>query len=382
MREDDPVHDAIVIGAGVVGLACAAAIARRGRSVVVLERHGRPGQETTSRNSGVIHAGLYYPEGSAKARLCVEGRDRLYARCTERGIAHRRTGKLVVAVEEAERAPLEALAARARANGAGDVALWGPAEIAARAPGVRAIAALHSPLTGIVDAHGLVEDLVAELRARGGALVTRTEVVGIEPTRDRLRVDTIGPDGEAFATHATFVVNAAGLHADAVSALAGVPVAAAGLTHRFCRGDYFVLGSGAPRPPIPLLYPMPVSAGLGVHLTTDLGGQVLAGPDTTWIEAPAYEVDATKAEAFARAVARYLPGVAAHHLSPGYAGVRPKLGGPGDAPRDFVIESATEYGIAGLIQLLGIESPGLTASLAIGERVADEVLGVRNVRVA
>jgi D-amino-acid oxidase len=362
--------DAIVVGAGVVGLACAAALARRGRSTLVLERQARPGQETTSRNSGVIHAGLYYPEGSRKAALCVEGRDRLYARCASRGIAHRRTGKLVVAVAGEELPALEALHARARANGAGPVELWDAADVAARAPGLRAVAALRSPLTGIVDAHGLVADLLAELREAGGELVLRTEVVAIEPRGGGLRVSTVGPRGEVFSVHGALVVDAAGLHADAVSALAGVPVRALGLHHRYCRGDYFVLGRGAPKPPLPLVYPLPVAAGLGVHLTTDLGGQVLAGPDTTWIDAPGYEVGAQKAERFARAVARYLPGVEARHLTPGYAGVRPKLSGEGEPARDFVIEEASAYGVPGFVHLLGIESPGLTAALAIGEHVA------------
>lgn len=382
MRGDDHGHDAIVVGAGVVGLACGAALARRGSSVLVLERNPRPGQETTSRNSGVVHAGLYYPPDSLKARLCVEGRDRLRARCASRGIADVRTGKLVVAVDSSELSALETLLAKARANGAGPVELWEAKTIAARAPGVRAIAGLYSPLTGIVDAHGLVEDLVAELRALGGELVQRTEVVGIERERDRFRVETRGPDGELFAIRGGAVVNAAGLRADAVSELAGIPVRARGLSLRYCKGDYFVLRPGSPRPPIPLLYPLPVAAGLGVHLTTDLGGQVLAGPDTTWVDAPSYEVDAAKAAAFARAVARYLPGIEEHHLIPGYAGVRPKLGGPDDPARDFVIEEASAYGLPRFVQLLGIESPGLTASLAIGELVADALDGARSSRVA
>jgi L-2-hydroxyglutarate oxidase LhgO len=373
MHGDEQVHDAIVVGAGVVGLACGAALARRGLSVLVLERNARAGQETTSRNSGVIHAGLYYPPGSLKARLCVEGRDRLYARCAARGIEHRKAGKLVVAVEDSELPALEALYARARENGAGEVALWDARSVRARAPGIRAVAALFSPLTGIVDAHGLVEDLASELRGAGSDLVLRTELVGIERVRDRFRLETRGPGGDDFTVHAAAVINAAGLRADAVSALAGIPVHAHGLEHRFCRGDYFVLSADAPKPPFPLVYPLPVAAGLGIHLTTDLGGQVLAGPDTTWVDAPSYDVDASKAASFARAVARYLPGVEAHHLAPGYAGVRPKLGGPDEPPRDFVVEEATRYGLPGFVQLLGIESPGLTASLAIAEQVADVV---------
>jgi D-amino-acid oxidase len=362
--------DAAVIGAGVVGLACGAALARRGASVAVLERNARPGEETSSRNSGVVHAGLYYPPGSLKARLCVEGGERLLARCAARGIAHRRTGKLVVACGPDEVLALEALGERAHENGAGLVELWDTAALATRAPGVRAVAGLYSPRTGIVDAPALVDDLAAELSALGGALALRTEVVGIAREGDLYCVETIGPDGERFDLGAEHVVNAAGLAADRVSALAGVPVAALGLEHRFCRGDYYTLGLRAPRPPIPLLYPMPSEAGLGVHLTTDLGGQVLAGPDTTWVDAPSYVIDETKAERFAAAVARYLPGVEARHLAPAHAGVRPKLAGPGEPARDFVIEEASAHGLPRFVHLLGIESPGLTAALAIGERVA------------
>lgn len=377
MREDDHVHDAVVIGAGVVGLACGAALARRGLSVLVVERNARPGQETTARNSGVVHAGLYDLPGSLKARLCVEGRDRLYSRCASRGIAHRRTGKLVVAVEASELPALEALQSRAHANAAGRIELWDASTVAARAEGVHAEAALYSPLTGIVDAHGLVEDLAIELRASGGELVLRTEVIGVERVRDRFKIETRSEAGELFAVEAASVVNAAGLRADAVSELAGIALRSRGLSHRFCKGDYFVLAGDAPRPPIPLLYPIPAEAGLGIHLTTDLGGQVLAGPDTTWVEAPRYDVDPSKGALFAQAVSRYLPGVEPRHLGPGYSGVRPKLSGPGEPSSDFVIEEAGAHGLPRFVQLLGIESPGLTASLAIGERVADALDDVK-----
>ena len=364
--------DAVVVGAGVVGLASAVALARRGADVVVIERNARPGEETSSRNSGVIHAGLYYPEGSLKARLCVSGRERLYARCAARGIAHRRTGKLVVACAREEIPRLEAIATRARANGAGAVELWDARTLSRRARGLRAVAGLYSPETGIVDAHGLVMDLARELRSLGGEIALRTAVTGVERAPGGFRVDSVSEGGERFALPADVLINAAGLSADRVSALAGVPIRALDLEHRFCRGDYYVLGAGAPRPAIPLVYPLPSEAGLGVHLTTDLGGQVLAGPDTNWVEAPGdVQVDESKAERFAAAVSRYLPGVKAQSLTPGYAGMRPKLAGPGEPTRDFVIEEASAHGVPGLIHLLGIESPGLTAALAIAERVAD-----------
>jgi L-2-hydroxyglutarate oxidase LhgO len=373
---DEPSYQALVVGAGVVGLASACALARRGLSVAVVERHARVGQETSSRNSGVIHAGLYYPPGSLKARLCVEGRDRLYARCASRGIAHRRTGKLVVAVDEAEVPALEELARRARENGAGEVELLGPRELSVRAPGVRAQAGLYSPLSGIVDVHGLMADLAAELGALGGDLVLATDVCAIEREGERFRVTTELPGGERSSVLAERLVNAAGLDADRVSALAGVAVEELGYVTRPCKGDYFVLSRAAPQPPVPLLYPLPSGGGLGIHLTTDLGGQVLAGPDSTWIErarSADLGVDESKADVFAHSVSRYLPGVRREHLTPGYAGLRPKLSGPGEPARDFVVEEASAHGVPGLVQLFGIESPGLTAALALAERVADLV---------
>jgi L-2-hydroxyglutarate oxidase LhgO len=361
--------DVAIVGAGVVGLACAVALARQGRRVVVLERHGGPGRETSSRNSGVIHAGLYYPPGSLKARLCVEGRERLYRWCAARGVPHRRTGKLVVATSEAEVPALEALHRRALDNGAGSLLWLTGAEVAERDPALRVVAGLWSPESGLVDVHGVMDALLAEGQALGMDVAWHTGVRALEPGAPA-RVHTEGPDGEGFVLEAGAVVNAAGLDADRVAAMAGVDVDEWGWRQHPCKGQYFALTAGAPRPRTALVYPLPDPAGLGIHLTQDLGGRCIAGPDAQYVDALDYTVDETRAEAFASAVARYLPGITAAHLSPDYAGIRPKLQGPGEAFRDFVLAEAPE----GVVHLVGMESPGLTAALAIGEEVA-RVLG-------
>lgn len=349
--------DIVVIGAGAVGLACAAELGRRGRRVIVIERHGGPVRETSSRNSGVIHAGLYYPTGSLKARTCVEGRELLYARCARDGVDHRQTGKLIVATTDAEVATLERLHATGTANGVALTLLDG-ADVARREPAVRAVAGLWSPRTGIVDVHGLGASYAADAQKSGVDFVFHTRVIALERGAG-WRVCTEGDDGERFDVDAAQVVNAAGLSADRVARMAGLEV-----THRFCKGDYFSLrGVRADA----LVYPVPSEAGLGVHITVDLAGQLRAGPDTEWIDAPTYEVDPAKASQFAEALQRYLPGVTAADLSPDYAGVRPKLHGPGEPKPDFRVESPDPS----IVHLLGIESPGVTASESLARHVAE-----------
>ncbi len=362
--------DAMVVGGGVVGLACAAALARRLSSVVVLERHAGPGRETSSRNSGVVHAGLHYPPDSLEAQLCVEGRKRLYAFCAAHDVPHRRTGKVVVATATGDVPALEAMRARGLAAGAGALELWGAADLARREPALRAVAALYSPDSGLVDAEAFVLALAAEGRAAGADLVFRTRVTALARTGDAWSVTARGEDGDDTVVRADHVVDAAGLEADRLAEMAGIDVDAAGMRQHLCKGDYFVLAPRAPHPRLPLVYPVPSGAGLGIHLTTDLGGRTIAGPDATYVDAIDYAVDASKAAAFADAVARYLPGVTPGDLSPDYAGIRPTLRPPGGAFRDFVIEDAAPHGAPGLVCLVGIESPGLTASLAIAERVA------------
>jgi L-2-hydroxyglutarate oxidase LhgO len=363
--------DVVIVGAGAVGLACAAILARRGDGVLVIERHPRVGQETSSRNSGVIHAGLYYPTGSLKAQLCVEGRELLYARAARTGVEHRKLGKLVVATNEAERDKLEQLAKTAAANQAGAVRMLDAAEARALEPRLNVLVALWSPETGIVDAHGLMDSYRLEAKAHEADLLLCAELIAIEPANQGYDlVLAVGPGRERETVRAQRVVNAAGLGASDVAALAGVPVDALGYRQYLCKGDYFSLHSSATSGLRHLIYPMPVQAGLGVHLTLDLSGSVRAGPDAHYVGQASYDVAADKRAAFGAAIRHYFPHVRDEDLEPDYAGLRPKLQGPGQAFRDFVIEESTAHGLPGFVQLLGIESPGLTASEAIARRVS------------
>ena len=357
-----------------LGVACGAALARRGRNVVLLERHSQPGQETTARNSQVVHAGLYYPVGSLKAQMCVEGRERLYARCVEHGIPHRRIGKLVVATCDDELQALEGVLERAEANGAGGMQWLAESEVRAREPRVRAVAALWSPNTGIVDAHALASSYQAEMETHDGTAIFNTQVVGLgrrgAGRGDSWLVETESVDGERFDLEVPCVINAAGLASDGVAALAGLDVDGLGWRIKLCKGDYFGLAASLGKLTHHLVYPVPAKAGLGIHVTVDLGGRYRLGPDAEYVDALTYHVDPSKAEKFAAAAARYLPEVRPEHLQPEMAGIRPKLQGPGEAVRDFVIEESSERGAPGLVNLIGIESPGLTAAGAIAERVA------------
>lgn len=366
-----PDFDVVVIGGGAVGLACAVHATAQGRSVVLLERHARCGEETSSRNSGVIHAGLYYPTGSLKARTCVAGRVLLYDRCARHSVGHQNCGKILVATTEAECERLQQLLELGIANGAGDLRLLGAAEVAKLEPRVSAIAGLMSPETGIVDAHGLMDSYRADARDAGAEIVMQTEVVGLAYDGGMYLVRTRDVGGEEQSIACAQVVNAAGLGADRVAAMAGIDTAAAGLSLRYCKGDYFSLSTSLGRLTRHLVYPVPVEAGLGVHITFDLGGQFNAGPDTEYVDEIRYDVDASKAGHFGAALRRYLPEVRDGHLAPNYAGMRPKLQRPGEGFRDFVIEDAVAHGLPGLVNLIGIESPGLTASEAIGIRVAE-----------
>ncbi|HJL15458.1 MAG TPA: NAD(P)/FAD-dependent oxidoreductase [Sandaracinaceae bacterium LLY-WYZ-13_1] len=358
--------DAAIVGAGVVGLACAAELARAGHEVVVIERHEGAARETTSRNSGVVHAGLYYAPGSIKARTCVEGRALLYARCRRDAVPHRKTGKLIVATDDAEREVLDGLLARGRANRAGDLRLVDRDELARLEPRVRAVAALWSPESGIVDVHGLCDSFAAEATAHGASLAYHTRLEALEPAGHGWRLDTVDADGERFSLVAGRVVNAAGLASDRIAALAGLDVDALGWRLRYCKGDYFGIAPRLGRLTSHLVYPVPAHAGLGVHVTMDLGGVYRAGPDAEYVDAPRYDVDPDKGPAFAAALRRYLPEIRDEDLAPDYAGVRPKLYGPDEPSRDFVLEERP----AGLFHLVGIESPGVTAAEALARALA------------
>jgi L-2-hydroxyglutarate oxidase LhgO len=365
-----PDVDVLVVGAGVVGLATAAALGSAGRSVWVAERAGGVGRETSSRNSGVVHAGLYYPDGSLKARTCVRGRELLYERCERRRIGHRRCGKVVVAANAAEAPALEALARRAEANGVPGLRWLDTDEVAALEPCVRAHAGLLSPATGIVDAHELVLSYAAEAESFGVRIALATEVVALERAGVGWRAEARDRGGGWTRVKASAVVNAAGLSADRVAALAGVDVAAAGYRVHPCKGDYFAVAPGAPLRFERLVYPLHGAAGLGVHVGFDVAGRLRLGPDAEYVDAPRYDIDPAKADHFAAAAAQYLPGLRAEWLSPDQAGVRPKLAGPGEPVRDFVVAEESARGLPGLVNLVGIESPGLTAAGAIAEEVA------------
>ncbi len=361
--------DTIVIGAGVVGLAVAAELAARGFAPLVLEAESIFGSGISSRNSEVIHAGIYYPAGSLKARLCVEGRERLYRYCDANGVAHRRCGKLIVATSPAEHERLEAVGRAALANGVDDLRWLDAHEARALEPALACSAALLSPSTGIVDSHGLMLSLLARIEAGGGQLATGCRVGAITVVDGGIELDVdSGPD--SMRLHARRVVNSAGLAAlGLASAVSGArPVSLP--AQRFAKGSYFSL-TGARAPFSRLVYPVPEGAGLGVHLTLDLAGAARFGPDVEWVDQLDYRVDPGRADGFYREIRRYWPGLPDGALAPAYAGIRPKLHGPGEPAADFLVHGPEQHGVAGLVNLLGIESPGLTSSLAIAGLVAD-----------
>jgi L-2-hydroxyglutarate oxidase LhgO len=363
--------EVVVVGGGIVGLAAAAALGRAGRSVVLLEREPGFARGVTSRNSQVVHAGLYYPTGSWKAKLCVRGRELLYERCARHGLPHRALGKLVVAIDDAELRVLEEILARGRANGAPGLEIVDGAAVARLEPSVRARAALLSPRTGIVDAGALALSFAAEAESHGVLLLRDAEVVGIERRGEGYAVRARIGGGAPETLRASALVNAAGLCADRVAGLAGIDVDARGYRIHPCKGDYFQLAPGAGLRFARLVYPVPVGAGLGVHVTLDTGGRVRLGPDADYVESPRYDVDAGKARAFCDAVRRFVPSLREEWLAAEFAGVRPRLAAPGEGFRDFVVAEESAQGLPGFVNLIGIESPGLTAAPAIAERVVE-----------
>jgi L-2-hydroxyglutarate oxidase LhgO len=361
----DAQADIVVAGAGVVGLAVARALALAGRSVLVLEAEAAIGTAISSRSSEVIHAGLYYPPDSLKARLCVEGRDRLYGYCAARGVAARPIGKLVVAADAGEIGALERVASRAAANGVTDLAWLEPPEVRALEPALACVAALLSPSTGIVDSHGLMLAYQGDAEAAGAEIVCRAPILGGEIRRDGLALAIGG--AEPMRLDCRWLINAAGLDAVGLAGrIAGMPAAAVPRAY-LCKGSYYGLRGRAPFSR--LIYPVPEQAGLGVHLTLDLAGQARFGPDVEWVEQPGWDVEIARAAGFYAAIRNYWPGLPDGALQPGYAGIRPKISGPGEAAADFRIDGPGRHGVAGLVNLFGIESPGLTASLAIARTV-------------
>jgi L-2-hydroxyglutarate oxidase LhgO len=358
--------ETVVIGAGVVGLAVARALAVGGREVIVLEKNARIGEETSSRNSEVIHAGIYYPTDSLKARLCVAGKQLLYAYAEKKGIGCRRTGKSIVAIDESQEGKLSDIARQAARNGVDDLRWLDKSELSRKEPQVRGVRALWSPSTGIVDAHALMLSLQADLEAAGGAVALRAELVSSTLTADGLRLE-VNDDGRSSELDVHTLINAAGLHAESVARL--MPPSPSFDVPRtyLARGTYFLYSGKSPFEH--LVYPLPVEGGLGIHATLDLAGKLRFGPDVEWIDAIDYSIDESKALRFYRAVREYWPELPDGSLQPGYAGIRPKLSAPGEAVADFRIQAADYPHGTRTVHLFGIESPGLTSALAIGEHV-------------
>jgi L-2-hydroxyglutarate oxidase LhgO len=363
--------DAVVIGAGVVGLAVARALAMAGRDVTIVESAHAIGTGISSRNSEVIHAGIHYAPGSLKARLCVRGKHLMYDYCAARHVPHRRIGKLVVATDTTQLAKLAHVIDNARASGVDDLESIDAAAAAKREPAVSCLAAAWCPSTGIVDSHALMLALLADAEANGATLALSSRVDGGAVIADGVELRISSEGEEASMLNAALVVNCANLDATRIAhAIDGLPATSIPTIH-LAKGSYFSLTGRSPFSH--LIYPLPEPGGLGVHVTPDLGGQAKFGPDVEWLPADAaidFTVDPRRADAFYATVRRYWPALPDGTLSPSYSGIRPKLSGPGDPAADFVIAGPADHGVAGLINLFGIDSPGLTSSMAIGEHVA------------
>jgi len=371
--------DICVIGAGVIGLAIAYELAKKYKnqnvSIVILDRESGFGQHVSSRNSEVIHAGIYYPAGSLKAELCVTGKELLYSHCEQFGIAHQKTGKLIVA-KNTEAEALAQLKKNAIANGVLDLQLLNRTELQILEPHIEADAALHSPSTGIIDSHSFMQSLLHLAENLGVQFSPYSRVEKIDTQADTFVVHCQLDENrnpEQYQFNCQQLINAAGLEAQSVAqSVSAVPKSSIPKLH-YCKGDYFDYRGRNPFSH--LIYPMPEAntAGLGIHATMDMSSQLKFGPDTQYVESIDFEIDGSKAQAFAESISSYFPTIEAGDLKPAYSGIRPKLSGQGEAPADFEIQGESAHGVPGLIQLFGMESPGLTASLAIGRYIADRV---------
>jgi len=358
--------DAVVIGAGVVGLAVARALAMAGREVVILEAEDAIGTHTSSRNSEVIHAGIYYPKGSLKARSCVAGKELLYEYCVEHGVPHRRSGKLIVATNQAQEKELLSIQEKAHANGVTDVVWMTQAQVLALEPELSCVAGLYSPSTGIIDSHALMLAYLGDAEAHGAMLALKSHLLGAQVAAQGFVVHS-----DQMDVACDVLVNSAGLRAPSVArTIEGFPGKFIP-RELYAKGNYYSLTRKAPFSR--LVYPVPEPGGLGVHVTLDLAGQARFGPDVEWVERIDYQVDPARSERFYAAIRKYWPGLPDGALSPGYAGIRPKTAGPGEPAPDFVVQGPSVHGIPGLVHLFGIESPGLTSSLALAGLVLDEL---------
>ena len=368
--------DVAIIGAGVIGLAIAGEIAQRKKGVFVFEKNHSFGLETSSRNSEVIHAGIYYPEDSLKTKLCIEGKSLLYELCQRHGIAHKKLGKIIVAIDENEMPHLEKIYRQGQRNDVRDLMLLSRAELKSLEQNIEARAGLLSPSTGIIDSYALLKFLYNQAREKGAEFVFNTEIIGIEQAGTKYKVQIRNQDEiSAFVAHV--VVNSAGLNSDRIAELSGMDVAKAGYEIHYCKGEYFSLSSKYRNFVSKLIYPTPEQAGHGIHLTPGLDGRLRLGPDANYVDAIDYSVGEIKKEAFYKSARRFLPLVKLEDLAPELAGIRPKLQAPGEVFRDFVIAHEEKTGFPGLINLIGIESPGLTASPAIARcvgRMVEELL--------
>ena len=369
--ELDDELDCVVIGAGVVGIAVARALSLAGREVVVLEAEPEIATHTSSRNSEVIHAGIYYPAGSLKATLCVEGRRMLYEYCRARNVPHRQLGKIIIACDKEERRLLADYAASAAANGVDDLVPLDAGEVNRMEPAVRCVAGLLSPSTGIVDSHAFISALRGDLEAAGGMLFCRSRVLRIAPLSGGFKI-CIADEGDQVEVRCRLLVNSAGLWAQSLARTAGFGAEVVPDLH-LAKAHYFVLQGRSPFNR--LVYPVAGNGGLGIHVTLDTGGAARFGPDVTWVDDIDYRFDETRRESFVAAIRRYFPDLDPAMLLPGYTGIRPKLSGVGAPAADFAIHDEGVHGVAGLINLFGIESPGLTASLALADRVVSLLVG-------
>jgi len=362
--------DITIIGAGVVGLAIASQVARKGREVYIIEKNETFGQETSSRNSQVIHAGIYYPKGSLKAKLCVEGNTLTYQACQKYEIVHRKTGKLIVATTEEETVELEALLERGKGNGVQGLRMLSRGEVKELEPNVEAIAAVFSPSTGIMDAHSLMRCFLHEAIEEGAKIAYKSGVIGIEKLSDGYEV-TIEDSSGNFPFRTEVLINCAGLNSDRIAQLAGINIDEAEYKLFYCKGEYFSVGNGKNKLINRLVYPIPEHniTGAGIHASVDIEGRMRLGPSARYVDEIDYQVNESNKDFFYQSVKRFLPFVEYDDLEPEMAGIRPKLQGPGEEFRDFVISHESSMGFPGLINLIGIESPGLTSAPAIAKYV-------------